>query len=161
MPRSARKSLTGGRQSVSAVGLTAGHSSAVNAGLILAKMCQNSGQQHNKSNTNSVTTPQTVSSVSGVQSSAKTPSILHSKTTPQSQQPVLSFIADDTSSSQYTSLANSSPTSMSRNNAFASLVGAATNQFNQYNMDSLQTIPIKRRKQDPKTGKGLRHFSMK
>ncbi len=106
-------------------------------------------------------TSQSMSSLSG------TPSILHSKkhsstsSTPQSQS-LINIMEDNNSNSNYTTImSSSSPSSMSRSTAFASLIGAATNQFNQFNIDSYQTIPTKRRKQDPKTGKGLRHFSMK
>ncbi|XP_054165550.1 transcription factor Dp-1-like [Oppia nitens] len=81
------------------------------------------------------------------------------KPTPNSQP--IPVLADDTSSSQLSAMMTSSPSALSRNNAFASLVGAATNQFNQFNMHEMRAIPAKRRKQDPKTGKGLRHFSMK
>jgi len=192
MPRSARKSLTT-------------QSSAHSAGMILAKMCQNSGQQNNNNinantntnksiinnnnsinsntnnsktsimniNTNSGSTggqlsgPSIASSTQSQSSLSGTPSILHSKKhsstslTPHSQS-LINIMDDNNSSSNFsTIMSSSSPSSMSRSNAFASLIGAATNQFNQFNIDSLQSVPVKRRKQDPKTGKGLRHFSMK
>ena len=87
-------------------------------------------------------------------SSSGTPSILHSKKHSMSQS---SLDSDYGYGSTPTATQSSISSLGSRSNdAFASLIGAATGQWAAYDQQ-----PMKRRKQDPKTGKGLRHFSMK